>query len=72
MSAIRSDPDVLGGTPCFAGTRVPVSSMFDYLRRGYSIDQFVEQFPTVKREQAQDVIDLAKIGLNESSRRASK
>ena len=46
--------------------------MFDYLRRGYSIDQFVDQFPTVKREQAQDVIDLAKIGLNESSRRASK
>lgn len=71
MSAIRSDPDILGGTPCFAGTRVPVSSLFDYLRRGYSIDEFLEQFPTVKREQVEAVIDLAKTGVNDSSRRAA-
>lgn len=60
MSAIRSDPDILGGTPCFAGTRVPVESLFDYLQAGYTIDYFLAQFPTVKREQIEEVLELAK------------
>lgn len=60
MSAIRSDPDILGGTPCFAGTRVPVESLFDHLQAGYTVDYFLAQFPTVKREQIEEVLELAK------------
>ncbi len=48
---VQIDKNILGGTPCFAGTRVPIRSLFDHLKLGYSIDQFLEQFPTVKREQ---------------------
>ena len=51
MEIVRSDRDVLGGTPCFVGTRVPVKSLFDYLEDGCTVDEFLEQFPTVKREQ---------------------
>jgi uncharacterized protein (DUF433 family) len=54
--AIQIDPDIQGGTPCFAGTRVPVKSLFDALRRGRSLDYFLEQFPSVKREQASRVL----------------
>ncbi len=60
MSAIRSDPKILGGTPCFAGTRVPVESLFDHLRRGYTVDYFLSQFPTVSRDQIEAVLDIAK------------
>lgn len=48
---ISTDPEVMGGTPCFAGTRVPVQTLLDYLEAGDSIDDFLEGFPTVKREQ---------------------
>jgi uncharacterized protein (DUF433 family) len=48
---VRSDKQILGGTPCFAGTRVPVKSLFDYLEDGCTVDYFLAQFPTVKREQ---------------------
>lgn len=48
---ITSSPDVMGGTPVFAGTRVPVQTLLDYLKAGESIDDFLEGFPTVKREQ---------------------
>jgi uncharacterized protein (DUF433 family) len=48
---IQSDPEILGGTPVFAGTRVPVQSLFDHLEAGDSIDDFLEGFPSVKREQ---------------------
>ena len=47
---ISVDPDVMGGTPCFTGTRVPVQTLLDYLKAGDSIDDFLEGFPTVKRE----------------------
>lgn len=47
---ISTDPEVMGGTPCFAGTRVPVQTLLDYLEAGDSIDDFLEGFPTVKRE----------------------
>jgi uncharacterized protein (DUF433 family) len=49
---ITSSPDVMGGTPVFAGTRVPVQTLLDYLKAGESIDDFLEGFPTVTRAQA--------------------
>ena len=48
---ISSSPDVMGGTPVFAGTRVPVQTLLDYLEGGETIDDFLEGFPTVRREQ---------------------
>ena len=48
---ITTSPDVMGGTPVFANTRVPVQTLLDYLKAGESIDDFVEGFPTVTREQ---------------------
>ena len=51
-SVIIRDPDILGGTPVFSGTRVPVKNFIDCLEDGYSIDEFVEDFPTVPRKQA--------------------
>ncbi len=55
----HSDPEVLGGTPVFTGTRVPVRSLFDYLEGGESLDEFLRQFPSVKREQAVAALDAA-------------
>jgi uncharacterized protein (DUF433 family) len=54
---IQIDPDILGGTPCFAGTRVPVKSLYDHLKLGYSIDEFLQDFPTVERWQIQLLLD---------------
>jgi uncharacterized protein (DUF433 family) len=56
---ITIDPEIQGGTPCFTGTRVPVQSLFDYLARGRSLDYFLEQFPSVKRQQAVEVLEQA-------------
>ena len=49
---VHSDPDILGGTPVFVGTRVPVRTMLDYLAAGDSLEEFLDHFPTVSREQA--------------------
>ena len=49
---IHSDPDIMGGTPVFIGTRVPVKTLLDYLEAGDPLDEFLEDFPTVSREQA--------------------
>ena len=49
---IHSDPDILGGTPVFAGTRVPVRTLLDYLAAGDPLEEFLDHFPTVSREQA--------------------
>jgi uncharacterized protein (DUF433 family) len=46
------DPEIMHGTPCFLGTRVPFKNLIDYLEHGHSLDYFLEQFPTVEREQA--------------------
>jgi uncharacterized protein (DUF433 family) len=54
---IRRDPDILGGTPVFAGTRVPVRTVFDYLADGCSLDEFLENFPTVERAAAVSVVE---------------
>lgn len=48
---VTSSPDVLSGAPVFAGTRVPVQALIDYLEGGHTIDDFLEGFPTVRREQ---------------------
>jgi uncharacterized protein (DUF433 family) len=61
---IKIDPEVQGGTPCFAGTRVPVKSLFDALARGRSVDYFLEQFPSVTREQVTAVIEQAGLVLS--------
>jgi uncharacterized protein (DUF433 family) len=60
---ITSSPDVMGGTPVFAGTRVPVATLFDYLEDGESIDDFLAGFPGVTREQVVAVLEEAKANL---------
>jgi uncharacterized protein (DUF433 family) len=60
---ITSSPDRLGGTPVFAGTRVPVQSLIDYLEGGDSLDEFLDQFPSVSRAHAIAVLELAKQAL---------
>ena len=60
VSVVTVNRNVQGGLPCFSGTRVPVSSLFDHLKKGYSVQEFLLDFPTVTEEQVQDVLDLAK------------
>jgi uncharacterized protein (DUF433 family) len=57
---VHSDPELMGGTPVFVGTRVPVQSLFDYLEAGDSLDEFLEAFPTVSREQAVAALEIAR------------
>ena len=56
---ISRDPEVLGGTAVFVGTRVPVQNLVDYLRGGDTLDGFLEDFPSVRREQAEAALELA-------------
>ncbi len=56
---VHSDPEILGGTPVFVDTRVPVRSLFDYLEAGDTLEEFLRQFPSVKREHAIAALDLA-------------
>ncbi len=51
-TVVHSDPEILGGTPVFVGTRVPIRTLFDYLAAGDTLDEFLDHFPTVCREQA--------------------
>ncbi len=67
QSPISVSRDVLGGTPVFAGTRVPVQTLLDYLEAGESIDDFLEGFPSVKREQVVSFLELAKDRLIENA-----
>ena len=48
---VHSDPEILGGTPAFVDTRVPLRNLIDYLERGYSLDEFLDDFPSVSRDQ---------------------
>jgi uncharacterized protein (DUF433 family) len=59
-SVIHRDPDILGGTPVFIGTRVPIRTLLDYLEAGDPLDEFLEDFPSVTREQAVAALRLAK------------
>jgi uncharacterized protein (DUF433 family) len=58
---VHSDSEIMGGTPVFAGTRVPLQNLIDYLEGGESIEDFLDAFPTVKREQAMAVIEAGKL-----------
>ena len=60
---VRCDPEVLGGTPVFVGTRVPIQSLFDYLEGGETLNEFLRQFPSVRREQAVAALALARATL---------
>jgi uncharacterized protein (DUF433 family) len=60
---VHSDPEILGGTPVFVGTRVPVQSLFDYLEGGETLDEFLRQFPSVRRDQAIAALGLARVTL---------
>lgn len=60
LGVVHSDPDILGGVPVFVGTRVPVKSLFNYLEGGDTLDEFLTQFPSVKREQAIAALELAR------------
>lgn len=51
-SVVKIDPEIMGGTPCFAGTRVPVRTLIDYIEGSDTLDDFLEDFPTVSHEQA--------------------
>jgi uncharacterized protein (DUF433 family) len=57
---IESDPEKLSGIPVFFGTRVPIKNLFDCLEAGESVGEFLDQFPTVTREQAQKVLELSR------------
>jgi uncharacterized protein (DUF433 family) len=59
MDVVTINSKVQGGVPCFAGTRVPISSLFDHLRKGYTVDEFLADFPTVSKEQIERLLDLA-------------
>jgi len=59
----HSDPEILGGTPVFTGTRVPVQHLLDYIEGGDTLDDFLKGFPTVSREQAIAFLEMAKDAL---------
>lgn len=56
---VWTDPERMGGTPCFRNSRVPVQTLFDYLEDDYTLEEFLEHFPPLTREQVQPVIQLA-------------
>jgi uncharacterized protein (DUF433 family) len=60
LGPITIDPEIMSGTPCFTGTRVPIKNLFDYLEGGHSLKYFLEGFPTVTREQTLAVLELAR------------
>lgn len=63
MLPIHSDPEIMGGVPVFIGTRVPAQTLFDYLADGCDLDEFLDNFPTVSREQALQLLDQASEGV---------
>ena len=58
-SVVHSDPNILGGTPVFVGTRVPVQALIDYIEGGHSLNEFLDDFPTVTRELAIAALEQA-------------
>lgn len=60
---IHSDPEILGGAAVFVGTRVPVQALIDYLEGGHPLDEFLDDFPSVSREQAIAALELARDAL---------
>ncbi len=64
---LSRDPEILGGAPVFTGTRVPVQNLIDYLASGETLDAFLNDFPSVTRDQAMKVLRLAKEALTASA-----
>jgi uncharacterized protein (DUF433 family) len=69
-SVIQTDPEILGGTPVFAGTRVPLKNLIDYLEGGHPLDDFLDDFPSVSREQVIAALDEAQEALSQGARAA--
>jgi uncharacterized protein (DUF433 family) len=69
-AVVHSNPAILSGTPVFVGTRVPVQSLFEYLESGETLDEFLRQFPSVRRDQAIAALQLAKESVLTSARPA--
>ncbi len=69
-AVVHSDPETLGGTPAFQGTRVPLRNLIDYLERGHTLDEFLDSFPSVSREQAVAALEAAHEALNSRARSA--
>lgn len=67
-SVVHSDPEILGGTAVFVGTRVPVKNLFDYLEAGDSLEKFLDAFPTVSRSQAVTALEQANEFLTANAR----
>ncbi len=67
-SVVSANKNIQGGAPCFTGTRVPISSLFDHLEGVYTVDYFLSQFPSVKREQVTALLESAKVRVDEDSR----
>jgi uncharacterized protein (DUF433 family) len=65
---VHSDPDILGGTPVFHGTRVPLRTLIDYVENDHSIEEFLDAYPTVSREQAVAALDAAYKALTDRAR----
>jgi uncharacterized protein (DUF433 family) len=63
IDLITIDPEILGGTPVFQGTRVPVKTLFEYLENDYSLEEFLECFPSVSRDLAQQVLERSQQAL---------
>jgi uncharacterized protein (DUF433 family) len=63
MNLVSRDPELMSGALCFSGTRVPVKNLFDYLEGSSSLDDFLEDFPSVSRERAVTVLEAARKGL---------
>jgi uncharacterized protein (DUF433 family) len=60
IPGVHSDPEILGGVPVFVGTRVPLRALFDYLEHGHPLGEFLDDFPTVTKEQAAGVLEHVK------------
>ena len=70
-SVIHSDPNIMSGTPVFKGTRLLVKNLFDYLAAGYSLDVFLDHFPTADRDQAVRALEMAREALEKDAYEAS-
>ena len=69
---VHSDPEIMGGEPVFVGTRVPLNAMFDYLEGNHSLDEFLDDFPTVDRAQALAALHIARWAVLMASARSHR
>ena len=70
MSVIHSDPEIMGGTPVFVGTRVPFKNLIDYIEGGHPLDEFLDDFPSVTHDQVIAALEEAKKAVDERARAA--